>query len=260
MFEYDLTISPVHWRDRGSWKCQVEDSRGESKQSVEGSLDVEVPLKSVAIRSDDDSGALVVDEHDEVQIICRTSPATPAPENLRIYIGNELLNNVQVQISTLGDEMKQVIGTVRVKNVVRNVNDKLVRCVAEWRGRDQSSVGVVVKEGRARLNVFFPPEQIRIETRQVKWNELLVAKCIAGIAGNPTPQFEWKLAGRFVGTGSEIEIKVDKKDDRKILECVAVHTTFADTSESRIATKRQIRVQCKFHQTDNWLQFSASKN
>ena len=239
-----MHISPVHWSDRGVWKCEVESNRGVSIQSIEGLLDVEVPLEEVYVQSDENSGALVVDENNEVKIVCQTSPSTPAPSSLTMFIGTEALKNVQVQTSMLENNMMRMIGTVKISKIPRNYNDQVVRCVSHWNGRDKSNK--LTKEGRARLNVFFPPSHIRIDTRPVKWNELLVAKCDQGIKGNPTPQFEWRLNGRALGTGPTIETKVTKEDDLKTLECVAVHTTFQDAKEIRIRTDRQIRVECKF--------------
>jgi len=98
VYEYDLIISPVHWRDRGLWKCEIESKNGISAQSIEGSLDVEVPLAEVLVQSDENVGALVVDEHRELTVVCQTSPSTPAPMSLQILIGQNVLTDVQVRV------------------------------------------------------------------------------------------------------------------------------------------------------------------
>ena len=144
-----------------------------------------------------------------------------------------------------------MIGTVKITKIPRSYNEKMVRCVSRWVGRDQSET--VTKEGRARLAVFFPPSHLRINTRQVvPFHELLIAKCEQGVKGNPTPKFEWRLNGRSIGNGNEIgignsiEYKVGKEDHLKKLECIAIHTTFQDAKEIRVRKERQIRVECKY--------------
>ena len=64
------------------------------------------------------------------------------------------------------------------------------------------------------------------------------------IKGNPTPTFEWRLDGRFMGNGKTLEAKVSEKDDRKVLECTAIHQPLKGATQ-RVKTTSQIRVECK---------------
>ena len=203
-----------------------------------------MPLENVSIKSEDNSGALIVDEDNELRIICLTSPSTPAPKNLEIFIGREKMNAVQVQKSVLESNLIQLTGSMKISKVNRDLNDMTIKCVSSWSGRDKSTT--ITKEGIVRLNVFYPPSHIRIETRAVKWNDNLVASCAEGIKGNPSPRFEWKLNGRTLGTGPSIDVKVSKSDNRKILECLAVHTSFKSAAEIKIRTQKAIKVECKF--------------
>ena len=120
MYAYDLTISPVHYEDRGQWKCEVFDRNGLGDQSAVGDLDVEVPLTALSLKSDDDSGALIVDEKSNLKILCETSPATPPPDSLQIFVHGKRLENVQVQRSTPQTQLHILKAMVTLKNVPRS--------------------------------------------------------------------------------------------------------------------------------------------
>jgi hypothetical protein len=73
---------------------------------------------------------------------------------------------------------------------------------------------------------------------------LFAFNLLLSIKGNPTPTFEWRLDGRFMGNGKTLEAKVSEKDDRKVLECSALHQPLKGATQ-RVKTTSQIRVQCE---------------
>ena len=118
MYAYDLTIGPVHYKDRGQWKCEVFVD-GRSEQSAVGELKVEVPLTSLTLKSTDQSGALIVDEKSNLKILCETAPSSPPPQSLNIFVGEKRLSKVQIQRSTPETDLHVLKAMVNLPNVQR---------------------------------------------------------------------------------------------------------------------------------------------
>ena len=154
--------------------------------------------------------------------------------------------NISLKLTVKGQITKFYI----FNDIFRDYNGKEVRCESVWTGKKGENGPdpnkTVKKSAAVPLNVFYPPTQLEIISRDVKWNELLVAECKTFDSSNPSPKFEWRLGGRTVGKGPELEIRVEKKDDRKLLECLAVHTTFQNPSDITKTATKHIKVECKF--------------
>ena len=111
------------------------------------------------------------------------------------------------------------MGSVILRGVSRNAyHEKVVKCEADWSDLRTGSRGMVEsKSGYSSLNVFFPSENLEVQTEPIRWNQLLQAKCSIGVAGNPPPKISWFLGERgIVATGSPVlELKVDRTDDMR---------------------------------------------
>ena len=173
VYAYDLTIKPVKWEDRGEWKCGVENQNGVSQSSL-GQLTVNIPLQSVAISSggrpnvsnEGYEDTIVVDEHDDLTIWCRTGFAFPAPDNLEIFIDNAKQTKVDIQTHTAQNGLSQMTGSMMIKSVNRaKIHGSQITCRGQW--RDQ------VSKSRSQISVFFPATSVSVQVEEVAWNELL---------------------------------------------------------------------------------------
>jgi len=238
VYAYDLVISPVAWEDRGRWKCEVDlGSMNGLKTSAIGDLEIEMPLTSVDLETTDFSGSILVDKDDDVQIKCSTSATYPAPNGIEILIGSAKLSNIQIQEQRSGS-LTKLTAIGKLNNVPVDYQNQRVTCSSSWTG----TMDTAEFKDIASLTVFHAPESLSISASTVKYGQLLVATCNERIKGNPTPTFEWRLDGRFMGNGKTLEAKVSEKDDRKVLECSALHQPLKGATQ-RVKTTSQIRVQ-----------------
>ena len=222
VYEYDLVIGPVTWEDRGEWKCGLPD---EGLQSSVGKLEINIPLDKISLGTSphkylNPGTPLVVDEGDSISIWCRTSPTYPPPNALRITVGDKIYskNEIKTQIKKAQNGQAELIGSIILRNVVRDLyHEKIVKCEADWTDQRSGSLeSIESKSGFSSINVFFPSENLQVQTQPVQWNQFLQAKCSIGVAGNPAPKISWFLGKRKVASGSPVlEIKVDRSDDNR---------------------------------------------
>ena len=159
-----------------------------------------IPLQSVAISSGGrpnvsnggHEDTIVVDEHDDLTIWCRTGFAYPAPDNLEIYIDNEKQSKVEIQTHTAQNGLSRMTGSMMIKSVNRaKVHGSQITCRGQW--RDQ------VSESRSQISVFFPTTSVSVQVDEVAWNELLQVSIYDTLDNFLSSRFLGTLSSRHRG-------------------------------------------------------------